>query len=86
VDDIEVIDDGRCLFRAVRHHLGLTAFGVNAWTGVTAGDRILNEHDEARLGDGSEELYFVLAGRAQFELDGGSLDAPTGTFVAVDRV
>ncbi len=83
VDEIEVIDDGRCPFRPVRHHLGLTAFGVNAWTGVAVGDRIINEHDEAQLGDGSEELYVVLAGRARFELDGSKLDAPARTFVAV---
>jgi len=83
VDEIDVIDDGRCPFRPVRHHLGLTAFGVNAWTGVAAGNRIINEHDEAQLGDGSEELYLVLAGRARFELDGRNLDAPAGTFVAV---
>ncbi len=83
VDEIDVIDDGRRPFRPVRHHLGLTAFGVNAWTGVAAGDRIINEHDEAELGDGSEELYLVLAGRARFELDGSDFDAPARTVVAV---
>jgi hypothetical protein len=44
-----------------------------------AGDRIINEHDEA--GEGSEELYLVHSGRATFELDGERVDAPAGTLV-----
>jgi Tetratricopeptide repeat/AraC-like ligand binding domain len=77
LDEIEEIRDGLPC-RPVRHHLGLTAFGVNAWTGAEAGDRILNEHDEA---DDAEELYLVHRGRATFELDGERVDAPEGTVV-----
>jgi tetratricopeptide (TPR) repeat protein len=78
LDAIEQVDDGRCAFRPVRHHFGITSFGVNAWTGAAVGDRIINEHDE----EGEhEELYVVLQGRARFELDGETVDAPTGTFV-----
>jgi tetratricopeptide (TPR) repeat protein len=51
---------------------------VNAWTGRNAGDRIINEHDEA---EENEELYVVLQGRAVFELDGERVDAPAGTLV-----
>jgi hypothetical protein len=82
LDEIGEMDDGRAPFRPVRHHFGIAAFGVNAWTGQ-AGDRIINEHDEtdADVGDGQEELYFVHSGRARFELDGESVDAPAGTFV-----
>ncbi len=80
-DEIEEIDDGRCPWRPVRHHLGITAFGVNTWTGRETGDRILNEHDESDTGDEQEELYFVQRGRARFELDGERVDAPAGTFV-----
>ena len=83
LDEIEVLDDGRVPMRPVRHHLGITAFGVNAFTGREAGDRIINEHDEADAGDGDEELYVVLSGRAVFELDGERIDAPAGTFVFV---
>jgi tetratricopeptide (TPR) repeat protein len=82
LDEIEQVDDGRCPFRAVRHHFGITAFGVNAWTGREAGDRIINEHDEAEP-DANEELYLVVQGRAAFELDGERRDAPAGTFVFV---
>jgi len=79
--EIEEQDDGRQPWRPVRMHLGITAFGVTAWTGRAAGDRIINEHDESD--DGSEELYLVLHGRAAFELDGERRDAPAGTFVFV---
>jgi tetratricopeptide (TPR) repeat protein len=78
LDEIDEISDGRCPWRPVRHHFGITSFGVNAWTGREAGDRIINEHDEA---DENEELYLVQRGRATFELDGERVDAPAGTLV-----
>jgi hypothetical protein len=81
LDEIEELDDGRCPFRPVRHHFGITAFGINAWTGRAAGDRMINEHDEAD--EGSEELYLVVRGHAVFELDGERLDAPADTLVFV---
>jgi hypothetical protein len=81
IDEIDEISDGREPLRPVRHHLGITAFGINAWTGREVGDRIINEHDEAD--DGNEELYFVSKGRAMFELDGERREAPEGTFVFV---
>ena len=79
LDEIEEISDGRCPLRPVRHHFGITSFGVNAWTARDAGERIINEHDEAD--DSNEELYLVQRGRATFELDGERVDAPAGTFV-----
>src|SRR5438034_11213251 len=85
LDDIDEVTDGRAPWRAVRHRFGIRSFGVNAWTGANAGDRILNEHTEAS-DDGveeDEELYFVHSGRATFELDGERVDAPAGTFVFV---
>ena len=80
LEQLEEITDGRCPWRPVRHHFGITAFGVNAWTGHAAGDRIINEHDES---EEDEELYLVLSGHAVFELDGGRRDAPAGTLVFV---
>ena len=56
LDEIEEIDDGRCLFRPVRQHFGITTFGITAWTAPAAGDRLLNEHQEAEAEpDSSEE-------------------------------
>jgi tetratricopeptide (TPR) repeat protein len=80
LDEVEELDDGRCPYRPVRHHLGITSFGVNAWTARAAGDRIINEHDESEPGS-NEELYLVHQGRAVFELDGERVDAPAGTLV-----
>jgi hypothetical protein len=80
LEEIDEVDDGRAPMRPVRHHLGITAFGVNAWTGREAGDRIINEHDEDEP-DGDEELYIVMSGRALFELDGERVPAPAGTLV-----
>jgi tetratricopeptide (TPR) repeat protein len=78
LEQIGEISDGREPWRPVRHHFGITSFGINAWTGREAGDRIINEHDEE--GE-DEELYFVQSGRAGFELEGERVDAPAGTFV-----
>jgi len=78
LDEIPVLGDGGIPCRPVRHHFGIVSFGLNAWTGAAAGDRILYEHDEA---NDAEELYLVHTGRATFELDGARVDAPAGTFV-----
>jgi hypothetical protein len=82
LDAIEEVNDGRQPWRPVRQHFGILSFGVTTWTARTAGDRIINEHDEAEE-DADEELYLVQAGRARFELDGEVVDAPAGTFVFV---
>jgi tetratricopeptide (TPR) repeat protein len=78
LDEIDEISDGRCPWRPVRQHFGITSFGVNTWTGREAGDRIINEHDES---EEDEELYFVHRGHAAFELDGERVEAPVGTLV-----
>jgi tetratricopeptide (TPR) repeat protein len=84
LDEIEEQDDGRAPWRPVRHHFGITSFGINAWTGRAKGDRIINEHDESDPQDMSEELYIVTTGRAVFELDGERREAPAGTYVFVE--
>jgi tetratricopeptide (TPR) repeat protein len=80
LEQIDEVNDGREPFRPVRHHFGITSFGVTAWTAREEGDRIINEHDESEP-DAAEELYVVLRGRAVFELDGDRVAAPAGTFV-----
>lgn len=81
IDQIEEMTDGRCPWRPVRFHFGIASFGVNAFTGREAGDRLINEHDESQENDLQEELYLVQQGRATFELDGERVDAPAGTLV-----
>jgi hypothetical protein len=80
LDEIEEFPDAGSHYRPIRHHLGITAFGVTAWTAHAAGDIVINEHDE---GDptADEELFLVLRGHAVFELDGDQVDAPAGTLV-----
>jgi uncharacterized protein YjlB len=81
LEEIEELSDGRAPWRPVRLHFGIRSFGVNSWTGHDAGDRIINDHDEAD--EGEEELYVVQTGRARFEVGGDTVDAPAGTYVFV---
>ncbi len=76
LDDIE--RRGRDI--PVREHLGIHAFGTNAYTRGEDGT-LINEHDET--GSGQEELYVVLDGKATFEIEGETFDAPAGTLVFV---
>jgi len=74
VDDIERRDT----WIPVREHLGISAFGINAY--VAGGDGVIvSEHDETA--SGQQELYIVLQGKATFELDGATVEAPAGTLV-----
>jgi hypothetical protein len=76
LDDIE--RRGRDI--PVREHLGIHAFGINAFTPREDGT-LVNDHDEA--GTGQEELYIVLDGKVTFEVDGEAVDTPPGTLVYV---
>jgi mannose-6-phosphate isomerase-like protein (cupin superfamily) len=82
VDELQDIDyrEGTHL-RPLRHHMGIRAFGTNAWSAANAGDRLVPSHEED---PGSQELYVVLSGRARFEIGGESVDAPQGTLVYVE--
>jgi len=66
-------------WRPVRHHLGVSAFGTNAYVAPAAGDLVIEPHDE----DEFEELYVVVSGAARFTVDGEDIDAPAGTLVFV---
>ncbi len=67
-------------WRPVRHHLGIRAFGVNAFLGAQPGDRVVERHEET---GGHEELYVVVRGAARFVLDGTEHDVPAGSVVHV---
>ena len=64
----------------VREHLGIQAFGINAYTPAEDG-RLISDHEES--GSGQEELYIVLEGPATFEIEGETVEASAGTFVFV---
>ena len=82
LEEIDEIDGGQNAFRAVRHHFGITTFGVSASTARSHGDLLVKEHAEAEP-DSGEELYVVVSGRARFELDGDVQEAPAGTLIHV---
>jgi tetratricopeptide (TPR) repeat protein len=83
VEDIDPVQGpGTLIWRPVRLTLGIRAFGCNAYTAGEAGQDVVEPHTEdPKLAH--QELYFVAAGRARFEIDGQSYDAPTGTYVFV---
>jgi tetratricopeptide (TPR) repeat protein len=69
--------------RAIREHLDVHSFGVNAYS-ADEGQTVIEEHDEAQpLAARHQELYLVLAGRATFTVAGEGVDAPAGTLVFV---
>jgi quercetin dioxygenase-like cupin family protein len=80
LDDLESVAVAGVNWRPVRRRFGITAFGVNAYTGDT-GEHVVEEHTEARLRH--EELYVVLRGGARFTLDGEELDVESGGLVFV---
>jgi mannose-6-phosphate isomerase-like protein (cupin superfamily) len=82
VDDLERVGpnpDGT-VWRPIRRRVDARAFGVNAWTAVNVGERVIERHRER---DGPEELYVVVSGRATFEVGDEERDAPAGTIVFV---
>jgi len=67
------------VWRPVRHHLDVRAFGTNAYTASAPGDLVVEPHDE----DEFEELYVVVTGAAEFTVDDETFVAPAGTLVLV---
>ena len=83
LDDLESIPGpGTLTWHPVRAHLGIRAFGCNAYTAQSVGDDVVEPHTESAEYN-HEELYFVARGRATFRLDDETIDAPTGTYVFV---
>ncbi len=65
----------------IRSSLGIAAFGINGYRASATGQRLIEQHDERA--NGHEELYVVIAGHAQFTVDGQEFDAPAGTLIAI---
>ena len=83
LDEIEGIPVfGTLSWKPLRRPLGVTAFGINAYTAANAGDEVVEDHTEDQLGH--EEIYFVHTGHAVFTVDGEEVDAPAGTLVYLD--
>lgn len=78
--NIAEIEDSRG-WSAIRKHLDVESFGINAWRAGKAEERIIPEHDE--VPSGHEELYLVIAGHATFSVNGEEVDGPQGTALLV---
>jgi len=89
LDDVPAItfdSDAEPDWKPLRHHLGIGAFGVNAFVAPEAGGQAVERHDEAPEEDGAkghEELYVVLRGHARFTVGDEEIDAPEGTLVFI---
>jgi mannose-6-phosphate isomerase-like protein (cupin superfamily) len=70
---------GALLWHPLRKRLDVRAFGINAYTAATAGDEVVESHDESDLGH--EEIYVVLTGQATFTVDGEEMEVPAGSLV-----
>jgi mannose-6-phosphate isomerase-like protein (cupin superfamily) len=90
LDELDAIPGpGTLTWHPVRAHLGIRAFGSNAYSAQPAppakrvvGDDVIEPHVESAEYN-HEELYFVARGRATFRLDDEEIDAPAGTYVFV---
>jgi uncharacterized cupin superfamily protein len=83
LDEVEGVPVfGTLVWKPVRKHLGVTAFGINAYTALTAGDEVVEDHTEEP--SGHEEMYVVVRGHATFTVDGEEVEAPAGTIVYLD--
>lgn len=81
VDELDAIEmpDG-FVWRPVRRHFGIRAFGTNAYTPGTSG-QIVEEHTEGQLEH--QEIYLVLRGRVRFTIDGDEHELGPGQLVFV---
>lgn len=82
VDDLDRIEmpDG-FVWRPIRRHFDIRAFGVNAYSAPGAGAPIVERHTELQYGH--EEIYLVLRGRARFTIDGNEHELAAGQLVFV---
>jgi mannose-6-phosphate isomerase-like protein (cupin superfamily) len=78
LDEIEALPalGGQLQWKPVRHALGISAFGINAYHGAQPGDLVVEEHE-----DEHQELYVVVSGRARFRSGDDQFEAAAGTLV-----
>jgi mannose-6-phosphate isomerase-like protein (cupin superfamily) len=75
-------------WHSVRRFFGVEGFGIAA-SGADAGEELIVPHTElgndpdAEYVTGQEEVYFLVRGRARFELDGEGLDMAAGDILFV---
>jgi len=78
IDDMEAIAFGT--FRRARAELGITSFGLQVLD-LPPNLDAYPEHDHSS--DGQEEVYFVLRGSGEVEIDGERVPLDTETAVSI---
>jgi len=84
LEDIPLVPNAKDddpVWRPLQHFFGLSAFGANVFVAAPGDETLVEAHDERE--SGQEELYLVLDGEADFELDGEPLVAGRSTVVVV---
>ena len=81
LDDLEAVElPDEFVWRPVRRHFDIQAFGTNAYT-PGHGGRIIEEHTEQTYQH--QEIYLVLRGRVRFTVDGNEHELVPGQLVFV---
>ena len=78
IDDMEAVARGS--FKRARAELGITSFGIQV-VDMPPNIEAYPEHDHAR--DGQEEVYLVIRGGGQIEIDGERFPIDPDTMVRV---
>jgi uncharacterized cupin superfamily protein len=79
VDEMEAVFGGA--FKRARAELGISAFGMQVLDMPPNVDGQYPEHDHQA--DGQEEVYVVLVGRAELDVEGDRIPLDPGTMVRV---
>jgi len=79
VDEMEAVFGGA--FKRARAELGISAFGMQILDMPPNVDGQYPEHDHQA--DGQEEVYVVLVGRAELDVEGDRIPLDPGTMVRV---
>lgn len=79
IDDLPAINHGAV--KLAGEELGVESFGLQVLD-LPPGFDAYPEHDHAE--DGQEEIYLVLEGSAELEVDGERAEADAGTIARVD--
>lgn len=86
MDELDAIAVAGVNWRPLRRSLGITGFGINAYSADTD-EQLIEEHDETGGGAGRhQELYVVISGAARFTVDGEVIEAAQGTLVFVPEI
>jgi hypothetical protein len=76
-------DAGDPDWHPLQHFFGLATFEINAFIATRGDELLVGEHDQRA--SGQQELYLVLEGEAEFELDGRHVRATKHTAVCVNN-